>query len=63
VILLTLGVIQDKGNLNLPEASKQRTVFQLLGKRWILKPRVDWDKGQPICRLVMIGFPGSMDLL
>jgi hypothetical protein len=30
-------------------------------KRWSLKPGAAWDKGQPISRLVMIGFPGSLD--
>jgi hypothetical protein len=61
VLPLTIGVIQPKGNLNLRQAPNLRTIFQLVGKRWSLKPRAEWNKGQPIAHLVMIGFPGSME--
>jgi hypothetical protein len=32
-----------------------------VGKRWSLKPGAEWDKDQPISRLVMIGLPDSLD--
>jgi G3E family GTPase len=58
---LSEGIIRAKGVLYLRENPGQRTIFQLVGKRWSLRPGGDWGDLQPDSRLVMIGLPGSLD--
>jgi G3E family GTPase len=58
---LSEDVIRAKGVLYLREDPDQRTIFQLVGKRWSLRPGGDWGDLQPGSRLVMIGLPGSLD--
>ena len=58
---LSEGVIRAKGVLHLRENPGQRTIFQLVGKRWSLTPGGDWGDAQPGSRLVMIGLPGSVN--
>jgi G3E family GTPase len=55
------GIIRAKGMLYLKEAPEQRFVFQLVGKRWSLKPAGDWAGREPRSQVVMIGLPGSID--
>ncbi len=55
------GVIRAKGILNLTETPKHRTIFQLVGKRWNLKPGDAWDDAPPRSQVVIIGLPGSID--
>lgn len=55
------GIIRAKGVLYLAEEPGQRFVFQLVGKRWSLKPGGDWAGCDPRSQLVMIGLPGSID--
>lgn len=62
VAQLPAGVIRAKGILNLIEAPEQRTVFQLVGKRWGLKPGEAWGGIIPSSQLVVIGLPGSIDI-
>lgn len=61
VEILPEGIIRAKGVLCLQEDPNQRFVFQLVGRRWSLKPGGDWSDAQPASRLVMIGLPGSID--
>jgi G3E family GTPase len=61
VEVLPEGIIRAKGILYLQENPKQRHMFQLVGKRWSLKPGGDWGDAQPTSRLVMIGLLGSID--
>ena len=39
----------------------QRTIFQLVGRRWRLKPGGEWGDASPRSQLVMIGLIGSVD--
>jgi G3E family GTPase len=55
------GVVRAKGILYLQEDPEQRYIFQLVGKRWSLKPGKAWDDEQPTSKVVMIGISGSMD--
>lgn len=55
------GIIRGKGILRLREAPERRTVFQLVGRRWSLKPDEPWGGEQPRTQLVLIGLPGSID--
>jgi G3E family GTPase len=61
VPMLPEGVIRAKGVLCLRENPEQRTIFQLVGKRWNLEPGGDWGSTQPSSQLVMIALPGSID--
>jgi len=54
-------VIRAKGILHLVEDPAHRTIFQLVGKRWSLKPGGEWGETPPRTQLVMIGLPGSID--
>ena len=54
-------IIRAKGVLYLQEDPNQRFVFQLVGRRWSLKPGGEWGAARPGSRLVMIGLPGSID--
>lgn len=55
------GIIRGKGILQLREAPERRTIFQLVGRRWSLKPGDPWGGEQPRTQLVLIGLPGSVD--
>ena len=55
------GIIRAKGVLYLKEDPDHRVVFQLVGKRWSLKPGGGWGNAPPRSQLVMIGLPGSID--
>lgn len=55
------GIIRAKGILRLREAPERRTVFQLVSRRWSLKPGEPWRSEQPRTQLVLIGLPGSID--
>lgn len=55
------GVIRAKGILYLGDDADHRTIFQLVGKRWSLKPGGGWGDAQPRSQLVMIGLPHSID--
>jgi G3E family GTPase len=61
VAMLPAGVIRAKGVLCLRENPEQRTIFQLVGKRWSLEPGGGWGSTQPSSQLVMIALPGSID--
>ena len=61
VAMLPEGVIRAKGVLCLRENPGQRTIFQLVGKRWSLEPGGDWGSAQPSSQLLMIALPGSID--
>ncbi len=55
------GVLRAKGILYLQENTKQRYIFQLVGKRWSLKVGAVWGEDLPFSRLVMIGLSGCVD--
>jgi G3E family GTPase len=55
------GIIRAKGVLCLKEDPDRRAIFQLVGKRWSLKPGSEWGTAQPGSQVVMIGLPGSID--
>jgi G3E family GTPase len=55
------GIIRAKGVLYLKEDADHRVVFQLVGKRWSLKPGGEWGDASPRSQLVMIGLSGSID--
>lgn len=55
------GIIRAKGILQLCKAPERRTVFQLVGRRWSLKPGEPWRSEQPRTQLILIGLPGSID--
>ena len=61
VAALPEGVIRAKGVLCLREDPDRRTIFQLVGKRWSLKPGGEWGDAPPRSQLVMIGLIGSVD--
>jgi len=60
VAALPADVIRAKGILRLADAPERRTVFQLAGKRWSLRPGAPWGEQAPGTRLVLIGLPGSV---
>jgi G3E family GTPase len=49
------GILRAKGVLCLAEKPTHRTLFQLVGKRWSLKPYREWGEEPRSSRLVMIG--------
>jgi G3E family GTPase len=55
------GVVRAKGILYLQDDPDQRHLFQLVGKRWSLKPGEAWGDEQPTSKVVMIGISDSMD--
>jgi len=55
------GIIRAKGILYLRENPDQRHIFQLVGKRWSLKPGGEWGDTSPRSQLVIIGLSGSID--
>ncbi len=55
------GIVRAKGILQLREAPERRTVFQMVGRRWSLKPDEPWGSEQPRTQLAVIGLPGSVD--
>jgi len=61
VAALPEGVIRAKRVLCLREDPDRRTIFQLVGKRWSLKPGGEWGDTSPRSQLVMIGLIGSID--
>ena len=59
VAALPPDVIRAKGILFMDDAPGIRTVFQLTGKRWTLRPGDPWGDEPPRSRLVAIGLAGS----
>lgn len=58
---LPAGIIRAKGILLLADEAEQRFIFQLVGKRWHIKPSGEWAGREPCSQLVLIGLPGSID--
>ena len=55
------GILRGKGFVWLAEDPEYRAIFQLVGKRWSIKPGELWADRQPGTEIVFLGLPGSID--
>jgi G3E family GTPase len=60
IAALPEGILRGKGIVWTAEEPERQAIFQLVGKRWSLKPGEPWGDQRPETELVFIGLPGSL---
>ena len=55
------SVVRAKGFLNLQDDPERRTIFQLVGQRWVLSPGRPWGDEKPQTRIVWIAANGRFE--
>lgn len=58
---LPATIFRAKGILSVVEASRRRTIFQLVGSRFTLITGAPWDNTPPLTRMVFIGTENGID--
>ncbi|MFN8663412.1 MAG: GTP-binding protein [Thermomicrobiales bacterium] len=61
IAALPEGILRGKGIVWLADTPDCQAIFQLVGKRWSIKPGGPWGGQQPATEVIFIGLPGCID--